>query len=69
MATPPTPTSFLDKLTNTVYLDYVLKFGGIVMFGIALFKGWAQVGIVTKFLLVSGPVAWFVGDKFNKVYK
>jgi hypothetical protein len=59
----------LDKLQNLLYLDYVLKFGGVVMLGIAIFKCWEQVGILTKFLLVSGPVAWYVGARFSKIYR
>jgi hypothetical protein len=61
--------SFLEKLTQTVYLDYVLKLLGIIMFALALFKGWHSMGIFTKFLLVSGPIAWYVGARFNKVYR
>lgn len=64
-----TQQSFLEKLTQTVYLDYVLKVLGIVMFALALFKGWHSMGIFTKFLLVSGPIAWYVGARFNKVYR
>ncbi len=63
------PVSFLDKLTNTVYLDYVLKILGIVMFILALFLAWNHLSTFDKFLLISGPIAWYVGDKFNKIYK
>jgi len=66
---PVVKTSFFDKLTNSVYLDYVLKVLGIVLFGLALFKAWHQLPFFTKALLVSGPIAWYVGDKFNKIYK
>lgn len=68
MANPNSP-SFLDKLTNIVYLDYVLKFGGIIMFALGMFKAWHTMGLFTKFLVIAGPIAWYVGDKFNKIYK
>lgn len=66
---PVVKTSFFDKLTNSIYLDYVLKVLGIVMFGLAFFKAWHLVPFFTKFLFVGGPIAWYVGDKFNKIYK
>jgi len=66
---PVVKTSFFDKLTNSIYLDYVLKVLGIVLFALALFKAWHQLPFFTKALLVSGPIAWYVGDKFNKIYK
>lgn len=72
MATSPSnpgKISLLDKLTNFVYLDYVLKVLGIVMFGLAMFKSWHSMGIFTKFLVISGPIAWYVGDKFKKIYR
>jgi Ni,Fe-hydrogenase I cytochrome b subunit len=61
--------SFLDKVENAVYLNYVLKILGIVLFGLGLFEAWHQVGFGTRFLVVAGPIAWYVGDKFNKVYR
>lgn len=61
--------SLLDTLVKSVYLDRVLKVLGIVMFALALFKGWHSLGMFTKFLLVSGPIAWYVGAHFNKVYR
>lgn len=51
-----------------VNLPTVLKLLGIVMLGLGIFKGWAAGGILTKFLLIAGPIAWYVGDKFYKVY-
>lgn len=70
MATAPVvKTSLLNKLTNTVYLDYVLKIGGIIMLVLGFFKSWQHMTFVDKFLLISGPIAWYVGDKFNKIYK
>ena len=59
----------LDKLQNLVHLDYVLKCAGVVMLGIGVFKCWTAVGLLTKFLLIAGPVAWYVGARFGKIYK
>lgn len=61
--------SFIDKLESAVYLKYVLKMLGIVLFALAMFKAWHQVGFLTKFLFVAGPLAWFVGARFDKIYK
>lgn len=73
MATSPNnPTvkmSLLDKLTNFVYLDYVLKIGGIILFALGMFKAWSTMGLLTKTLVITGPIAWYVGDKFNKIYR
>lgn len=51
-----------------VNLPTVLKLLGIVLLGLGIFKSWETASLVTKFLLISGPVAWYVGDKFYKVY-
>jgi len=61
--------SFFEKLTNAVHLDYVLKILGIVLFALALFKGWHQLSFLNKALLVSGPLAWLVGAKFTQIYR
>lgn len=61
--------SFLDKLESAVYLKYVLKILGVVLFGLAFFNAWHQVGFGTKLLFVFGPIAWFVGARFDKIYR
>jgi hypothetical protein len=61
--------SFLETLSKTVYLDYVLKILGIVLFALALFRGWNELSFLNKGLLVCGPIAWFVGAHFSKVYR
>lgn len=61
--------SFLEKLTTTVYLDYMLKLLGIVLFGLALFRGWQELSLLNKTLLLCGPICWYVGARFNKVYR
>ena len=59
----------LGKLSNLVHLDNVLKLGGVVMLGLGLFKSWGVVGVLTKFLLFAGPIAWYVGARFSIIYK
>ncbi len=61
--------SFFEKLTNAVHLDYVLKILGIVLFALAVFKGWHELSFVNKSLLIAGPLAWLVGAKFTKIYR
>jgi hypothetical protein len=63
------PSSFFDKLESVVYLKYVLKVLGIVLFALGMFKGWHQVTFFTKAFLFTGPIAWFVGARFDKIYK
>jgi len=70
LSTPPVVKSgFFDKLSNVVNLNYVLKVGGIIMFSLGMFKSWQHIPILDKFLIVSGPIAWYVGYKFNQIYK
>lgn len=66
---PVVKASFFEKLTNTVHLDIILKLLGVVLFGLALFKGWHEMSFGVKFLTAAGPVTWYIGDKFNKIYK
>lgn len=62
-------TSFLDKLQSIINLPNVLKLLGVVLLGLGIFKAWTSAGIVTKFLMISGPISWYVGSKFPKIYK
>jgi len=64
-----TKKSLLDKLTNFLYLDYVLKVAGIALFALGMFNAWKQVGLGTRFLFFAGPAAWFVGARFTKIYR
>lgn len=51
-----------------VNLPTVLKLLGLVLLGLGIFKAWETAGGITKILLITGPIAWYVGDKFYKVY-
>ena len=71
MATAPVAPkkSFLEKLEQTVYLSYVLKAVGVIMLALGLFQGWHQLHFLPKLLLVIGPIAWYVGARFDKIYR
>lgn len=73
MSTAPTPIvkqpSFLDKLTNAIHLDYVLKIAGVIMLGLGIFNTWQHMTSGGKTLFIIGPITWFVGAAFNKIYK
>lgn len=74
MSTSPMPSpiskpSFLDKITNAIHLDYVLKIAGVIMLGLAIFNTWQHMTGGNKTLFIIGPITWFVGAAFNKIYK
>lgn len=61
--------SFLDKLQNIVNLPNALKLLGVVLLGWGIFNAWTTATVATRFLMLSGPIAWYVGARFPKVYK
>lgn len=61
--------SFLDKLQEYVYLQYVLKIAGIVMFGLAFLASWHAIPWIYRMLMIFGVIAFFVGLRYGKVYK
>ena len=60
---------FLEKLTQAVYLDYVLKFGGAAGFVITYLNAWHGLGVATKLGFLASAAAWFVGARFTKIYR
>lgn len=60
--------SFIDKLEQVVYLQYVLKVLGIVLLALGFVAGWHSLGWLPKFLFFAGPLAWYVGARFDKIY-
>jgi hypothetical protein len=54
--------SLLEKLTQTVYLDRVLKIAGVAGFVITYLNAWRSMGLGLK-------AAWFVGARFTKIYR
>lgn len=61
--------SFLNELESAVYLKYVLKVFGVVILAVSFFYAWQHVGFFIKFGFIAGPLAWFVGTRFDKIYK
>ena len=61
--------SILEKLTKTVYLDYVLKAVGIILFAVAFISSWHNIGVFYRILMVLAIIMWFVGARFTKIYR
>lgn len=74
MATSPNPVapkqpSFLEKLESAIYLSYVLRALGVIFLVIALLTGWHSLPWYSKGLMIVAPIMWFVGARFDKVYR
>ena len=63
------PQSLLQKLTQTVYLDRVLKIAGVAGFVITYLNAWRSMGLGLKAGFVCSAAAWFVGARFAKIYR
>jgi hypothetical protein len=61
--------SLLAKLTQTVYLDRVLKTAGVAAFVITYLNAWRSMGLGLKAGFVCSAAAWFVGARFTKTYR
>jgi hypothetical protein len=61
--------SFLEKLTNAIYLDYVLKVAGVAGFAYAFLACWHTLGVGVKFGMLASVAAWIVGSRFSKIYR
>lgn len=61
--------SFLEKLVNAVYLDYVLKVAGVGGFVWAFLSAWHSLGGGTKAAILASVAAWVVGSRFSKIYR
>ncbi len=68
MGLTPTP-SFFDKLTNTIHVEYVLKVIGLIILVVAFFNAWRHITLLEKVGFLIGPIAWYVGSKFDKIYR
>lgn len=70
MSLVPIPQqSFLEKLTNAVHLDYVLKVLGVGGFVWAFLASWHTLGFGVKVGMLSSVAAWIVGSRFSKIYR
>ena len=61
--------SFLEKLTNAIHLDYVLKVLGVGGFVWAFLASWHTLGLGVKAGMLSAVAAWIVGSRFSKIYR
>ena len=61
--------SFLEKLTQTVYLDRVLKIIGVAGFVVTYLNAWRGLSFLTKVGFLLSVAVWFVGARFSKIYR
>jgi len=61
--------NLLEKLTQTVYLDRVLKILGGAGFVITYLNAWRSMGFGLKLGFLCSAAAWFVGARFTKIYR
>jgi len=59
----------LEKLTSLIYLDYVLKVLGVIVFAIAFINSWGHATTLEKIGFIIAPIMWFVGARFTKIYR
>lgn len=70
MSAAPIPgTSFFEKLTNAIHLDYVLKIAGVGGFVWAFLASWHTLGFSVKAGMLASVAAWLVGSRFSKIYQ
>ena len=61
--------SFLEKLTQAIYLDRVLKIVGVAGFIVTYMNAWRSMHLGLKIGFVCSAAAWFVGARFTKIYR
>ncbi len=61
--------SLLEKLTQAVYLDRVLKIVGLAGFVVTYLNAWRSMSFGLKIGFVFSAAAWFVGARFTKIYR
>jgi hypothetical protein len=59
----------LEKLTQAVYLDRVLKIVGVAGFVLTYLNAWRSMGVGLKLGLICSAAAWLVGARFSKIYR
>jgi hypothetical protein len=58
-----------EKLTQTIYLDRVLKIVGVAGFVLTYLNAWPSMGMELKLGFICSAAAWFVGAHFSKIYR
>lgn len=61
--------SVLETLTQTVYLDRVLKILGVSGFVVTYLNAWPSMHLGLKIGFIFSAAAWFVGARFSKIYR
>lgn len=61
--------SFLEKLTNAIHLDYLLKIAGVGGFVWTFLSSWHTLGFGVKAGMLASVAAWIVGSRFSKIYR
>ena len=61
--------SLLEKLTQFLYLDRVLKIIGVAGFVVTYLNAWRGLGFLTKAGFLLSVTVWFVGARFSKIYR
>jgi len=70
MTSVPVPsTSFFEKLTNAIHLDYVLKIAGVGGFVITFLASWHSLAFGLKAGMLASMAAWIAGARFSKIYR
>ena len=61
--------SLLEKLTQAVYLDRVLKILGVAGFILTYLTAWRSMHFGLKIGFIVSAAAWFVGARFTRIYR
>jgi hypothetical protein len=61
--------SFVEKLTNAIHLDYLLKVAGVSGFVWTFLSSWHTLGLGVKAGMLASVAAWIVGSRFSKIYR
>jgi hypothetical protein len=69
MTVVQTNMGFLEKLTQTIYLDRVLKILGVAVFVLVFLNSWGSLSLLHKVGFGVAPAMWFVGARFTKIYR
>ena len=68
MSAVTTPqVGFFEKLTQAIYLDYVLKIAGVGGFAWAFLNAWHSLGVGVRAGMLASVAAWLVGSRFSKI--
>ena len=69
MNTVSAAQSLLAKLTQSIYLDRVLKILGVAGFVVTYLNAWRGMHLGLKIGFVFSAAAWIVGARFTKIYR